>query len=60
MMIMKLAHQISWGSNYYTLLPGDIIMSGTCAGVSKVEDGDTIEFDFEGIGSMTVPVRAHS
>ncbi|MBT3550979.1 MAG: fumarylacetoacetate hydrolase family protein [Rhodospirillaceae bacterium] len=60
MMIMKLAHQISWGSNYYTLVPGDIIMSGTCAGVSKVEDGDTIEFDFEGIGSMTVPVRAHS
>ncbi|NQV54286.1 MAG: fumarylacetoacetate hydrolase family protein [Rhodospirillales bacterium] len=59
MMIMKLAHQISWGSTFYTLMPGDIIMSGTCAGVSKVEPGDTIEFDFEGIGSMTVPVRAH-
>ena len=59
-MIMKLAHQISWGSSYYTLLPGDIIMSGTCAGVSKVEDGDLIEFDFEGIGSMTIAVRAHS
>jgi len=59
MMIMKLAHQISWGSSYYTLVPGDIIMSGTCAGVSKVEDGDVIEFDFEGIGFMSVPVRAH-
>ena len=59
MMIMKLAHQISWGSSYYTLVHGDIIMSGTCAGVSKVEDGDVIEFDFEGIGFMSVPVRAH-
>jgi 2-keto-4-pentenoate hydratase/2-oxohepta-3-ene-1,7-dioic acid hydratase in catechol pathway len=58
-MIMNLAHQISWGSTFYTLLPGDIIMSGTPAGVSKVEPGDTIEFDFEGIGSMEVPVRAH-
>ena len=59
-MIMKLAHQISWGSSYYTLLPGDIIMSGTRSGVSKVEGGDVIEFDFSGIGSMTVPVRTHS
>ena len=51
-MIMKLAHQISWSSTFYTLLSGDIIMSGTPAGVSKVEPGDVIEFDFEGIGSM--------
>ena len=35
-MIMDLRRQISWGSQFYTLHPGDIIMSGTCEGVSQV------------------------
>ena len=59
-MIMKLAHQISWGSSYYTLLPGDIIMSGTCAGVSRVAPGDVMHLEFQGIGAMDVLVRAHT
>jgi 2-keto-4-pentenoate hydratase/2-oxohepta-3-ene-1,7-dioic acid hydratase in catechol pathway len=36
LMIMDLATQISWASTHYTLWPGDIIMSGTCSGVSQV------------------------
>jgi 2-keto-4-pentenoate hydratase/2-oxohepta-3-ene-1,7-dioic acid hydratase in catechol pathway len=50
--------QISWASAYYTLQPGDIIMTGTCAGVGPVKAGDRMEFAFERIGEMIIPVRA--
>ena len=57
-MIIGLAEQIAWASSYYTLHPGDIIMSGTCAGVGQVLPGDVIDCEIEGIGAMTVAVRA--
>ena len=56
-MIVGLARQISWASSVYTLYPGDIIMSGTCQGVSPVKPGDVMTVAFERIGEMTVPVR---
>ena len=59
-MIMYIKEQISWGSSFYTLHPGDIIMTGTCAGVGRVAPGDTIDFEFENLGRMQVPVRAHN
>lgn len=59
LMIMKIARQISWGSTFYALHPGDIIMSGTCEGVAQVKPGDTMHLEFQGIGVMDVPVRAH-
>jgi 2-keto-4-pentenoate hydratase/2-oxohepta-3-ene-1,7-dioic acid hydratase in catechol pathway len=34
-------------------------MTGTCSGVGRVAPGDTIDFEFEILGSMKVPVRAH-
>jgi 2-keto-4-pentenoate hydratase/2-oxohepta-3-ene-1,7-dioic acid hydratase in catechol pathway len=60
LMIMKIARQIAWGSTFYALNPGDIIMSGTCEGVSPVQPGDVMHLEFEGIGTMDVPVRAHA
>jgi 2-keto-4-pentenoate hydratase/2-oxohepta-3-ene-1,7-dioic acid hydratase in catechol pathway len=36
-----------------TLLPGDVILTGTPAGVSPVQPGDKIEVDVEGIGVLT-------
>jgi 2,4-didehydro-3-deoxy-L-rhamnonate hydrolase len=42
----------------YTLYPGDIIMTGTPAGVGPVRAGDTMALTFDRIGSMEVPVRA--
>lgn len=57
-MIFDIAKQISWGSSFYTLHPGDIIMTGTCEGVGPVRPGDIMELEFEGIGKMKVPVRA--
>jgi 2,4-didehydro-3-deoxy-L-rhamnonate hydrolase len=56
-MILGVARQIAWAASIYTLHPGDIIMSGTCAGVGPVVPGDTMVLDFERIGRMTVPVR---
>ena len=58
-MIMNVSRQIAWGSTFYTLLPGDIIMTGTCEGVGRVGPGDVIEMEFQDIGRMEVPVRAH-
>lgn len=55
-MIMGIARQISWASSYYTLLPGDIIMTGTCEGVGRVVAGDVMHAIIEGLGTMTVEV----
>ncbi|MFC5458749.1 fumarylacetoacetate hydrolase family protein [Massilia niabensis] len=57
-MIIGIAEQIAWASRYYTLYPGDIIMSGTCAGVGKVLPGDVMDCAIDGIGGMRVAVRA--
>jgi 2-keto-4-pentenoate hydratase/2-oxohepta-3-ene-1,7-dioic acid hydratase in catechol pathway len=57
-MILSVAKQLAWASSFYTLHPGDIIMTGTCEGVAPVKPGDTMVCAFEGIGEMAVPVRA--
>ena len=57
-MIMDLKRQIQFGSEYYTLLPGDIIMTGTCSGVSQVKPGDVMHCEIETIGAMDVRIGA--
>jgi len=57
-MIMGIARQIAWGSTFYTLWPGDIIMTGTCEGVGRVKPGDSMHCVIEGVGEMAVAVRA--
>jgi 2-keto-4-pentenoate hydratase/2-oxohepta-3-ene-1,7-dioic acid hydratase in catechol pathway len=58
LMVMNIPKQISWASRWYDLLPGDIIMTGTCEGVGRVVPGDVMAIEFERIGRMDVPVRA--
>lgn len=58
-MIMGLQQQIAWASTYYTLWPGDIIMSGTCAGVSQVKPGDTMHCEIAGVATADVKVVAY-
>jgi 2,4-diketo-3-deoxy-L-fuconate hydrolase len=55
-MIMNIREQIAFASTFYTLLPGDIIMTGTCEGVGPVKDGDVMDVEIERIGRMRVPV----
>ncbi len=58
LMVMSMPRQIAWASSFYTLLPGDIIMTGTCEGVARVVSGDTMTVEFGRIGRMEIPVRA--
>lgn len=43
-------------SRAMTLLPGDLIATGTPAGVSKLNEGDIVEVEIEGIGALSNPV----
>lgn len=56
-MIMTIAEQIAYASRFYTLYPGDIIMTGTCEGVGPVVPGDTITCGIVGIADMTVAIH---
>jgi 2-keto-4-pentenoate hydratase/2-oxohepta-3-ene-1,7-dioic acid hydratase in catechol pathway len=47
---------IEFGSSMYTLHPGDIIMTGTPAGVSPVKPGDTLHAYVEGVGEADVRI----
>jgi len=55
-MIWKVPEMISYLSEYFTLAPGDIILSGTPSGVGPVRKGDEIELSIEGLGAMVVRV----
>jgi 2-keto-4-pentenoate hydratase/2-oxohepta-3-ene-1,7-dioic acid hydratase in catechol pathway len=57
-MIMGIARQIAWASSFYTLWPGDIIMTGTCEGVGQVRPGDVMQCEIDRVGAMTVAISA--
>tara|TARA_R110002126_G_scaffold50953_7_gene139931 strand:- start:3171 stop:4037 length:867 start_codon:yes stop_codon:yes gene_type:complete len=59
-MIFNVARQISVMSSFYTLYPGDILMTGTPEGVGQVLPGDVMEMWCEGIGETRVPVMEES
>jgi 2-keto-4-pentenoate hydratase/2-oxohepta-3-ene-1,7-dioic acid hydratase in catechol pathway len=41
-----------------TLLPGDILLTGTPEGVGNLSDGDVVEIEVEGVGALRNEVRA--
>ncbi|MGV8871672.1 MAG: fumarylacetoacetate hydrolase family protein [Rhodococcus sp. (in: high G+C Gram-positive bacteria)] len=49
---------IEWVSAVMTLLPGDVILTGTPEGVGPIVDGDSVSITVEGIGTLTNPVAA--
>lgn len=49
---------IEYATRFYTLYPGDVIMTGTPKGVGPVKPGDIMRCEVAGIGAMEVPVRA--
>lgn len=55
-MIWKVPEIIAELSKLFTLAPGDVIFTGTPAGVSAVVRGDRVECGIEGIGTLTVTV----
>ncbi len=57
-MIWKVPEMISYRSEYFELAAGDVILTGTPAGVGPVVVGDVLEASIEGVGSLTVTVVA--
>jgi 2-keto-4-pentenoate hydratase/2-oxohepta-3-ene-1,7-dioic acid hydratase in catechol pathway len=55
-MIYGLSLLIGYISSVMTLEPGDVILTGTPAGVAPLVPGDTVEVEIEGIGVLRNPV----
>ncbi|MEY8339369.1 fumarylacetoacetate hydrolase family protein [Lachnospiraceae bacterium 62-35] len=55
-LIFNIPFLVSYISKGITLYPGDVIFTGTPAGVGPVHPGDTMEMRIEGIGSLINPV----
>jgi len=51
-MVFGVAEILEYVSVVMTLLPGDVILTGTPAGISRVEPGDVMEVEVDGIGTL--------
>ena len=59
-MIWSVEEIIAELSRYFSLHPGDLIFTGTPAGVGAVAPGDVMEGYIEGVGRLVTTVSAHS
>ena len=59
-MVFDVPALVSYISHVMTLLPGDVVLTGTPAGVSPLTDGDIVTVSIEGIGELSNPVVALS
>lgn len=57
-MVFNIQQLIVYISSVMTLEPGDLILTGTPAGVSPLSPGDEVEVEIEGIGKLINPVKA--
>jgi 2-keto-4-pentenoate hydratase/2-oxohepta-3-ene-1,7-dioic acid hydratase in catechol pathway len=55
-MVFDVPTLVSYVSHVMTLLPGDIILTGTPAGVSQIVPGETVTVSIQGIGELRNPV----
>jgi len=51
-MIFPVEVMVSYFSHVMTLLPGDLILTGSPAGIGRMEPGDMVEVTIEGIGTL--------
>ena len=59
-MVFTIPQIVAFASSVMTLEPGDVIFTGTPAGVGPLLDGDTVEITIEEIGVLTNQVRMQS
>jgi 2-keto-4-pentenoate hydratase/2-oxohepta-3-ene-1,7-dioic acid hydratase in catechol pathway len=52
-MVFGVAEILEYVSAVMTLLPGDVILTGTPSGISKVEPGEVMEVEIDGIGTLS-------
>ena len=55
-MVFSPGFLLAYVSRMMTLLPGDLILTGTPAGVGPLSAGDVVEVEIEGIGILRSPV----
>jgi 2-keto-4-pentenoate hydratase/2-oxohepta-3-ene-1,7-dioic acid hydratase in catechol pathway len=56
-MIFNVSMLIAFITSVMTLEPGDLIYTGTPAGVGSLTDGDEVSVEIEGLGKLSNPVR---
>ena len=59
-MIFKIPHIIEFVTSVMTLLPGDVILTGTPAGIGPMPAGAEVEISIEGIGSLKNKVSSRA
>jgi 2-keto-4-pentenoate hydratase/2-oxohepta-3-ene-1,7-dioic acid hydratase in catechol pathway len=59
-LIFTVPELVEFISSIMTLLPGDIISTGTPAGIGPIRPGDSVTVHVEGVGALTNPVTARS
>jgi 2-keto-4-pentenoate hydratase/2-oxohepta-3-ene-1,7-dioic acid hydratase in catechol pathway len=52
-MIFNLGAILAYVSSFLTLEPGDLIATGTPAGVGPMQPGDQVSIEIEGLGTLT-------
>jgi 2-keto-4-pentenoate hydratase/2-oxohepta-3-ene-1,7-dioic acid hydratase in catechol pathway len=57
-MVFSVRQLVTYASSVMTLEPGDLLLTGTPAGVGALNDGDQLVTSIEGIGELRNPVRA--
>ena len=58
-MVFSVADVVAYVSSFMTLLPGDVVLTGTPEGVGPMQVGDSVSVTVEGIGTLTNPVVSH-
>ncbi|WP_028462768.1 fumarylacetoacetate hydrolase family protein [Nocardia sp. 348MFTsu5.1] len=56
LMLHDIGEIVEWISAVMTLLPGDVILTGTPEGIGPMAAGDTVSVTIEGLGTLTNPV----
>jgi 2-keto-4-pentenoate hydratase/2-oxohepta-3-ene-1,7-dioic acid hydratase in catechol pathway len=56
-MVFNIPTLIAYISSVMTLEPGDLLFTGTPAGVGQLADGDEVIVEIEGLGALRNPVR---
>ena len=56
-MVFRVRQLIAYASSVMTLEPGDLLFSGTPAGVGPLKEGDEVRVSIEGLGELRNPVK---
>ncbi len=55
-MVFGIATLLEYVTTFMTLLPGDVVLTGTPEGVGPITNGDVVEVEIDGVGTLANPV----